>query len=186
MEDRKSAEQKEKPIFRFLRFLFFELWSFQCYFCDVIRPPMSWVCMSVSGNKPVISVSYTRLIADVSPVWHPFSLIMMRPLQETNGLLHRSSNSASLQSLRRSGVKGQPHEGLASQMVPVSPSLDHSLVFPFHLLPSISSQASLPLLSCCRLKCIFNRGDTLYANDPRISFHIYQKNNNICICYSMN
>ena len=28
MEDRKLAEQKEKPIFRFFRFLFFELWSF--------------------------------------------------------------------------------------------------------------------------------------------------------------
>ena len=32
MKDPESAEQEEKPNFRFNRFLFFELWSFQCHF----------------------------------------------------------------------------------------------------------------------------------------------------------
>ena len=48
---------------------------------------------------------------------------------------------------------------LNSMTVPVLPSLDPSLIFPFHLLPSpvhpagfssISSQASMPFLSCHR------------------------------------
>ena len=32
------TESKEKSNFRFVRFLFFELWLFFGYFCDVITP----------------------------------------------------------------------------------------------------------------------------------------------------
>ena len=38
MKDVELAESKEKSNFRFVQFLFFELWSFFGYFCNVITP----------------------------------------------------------------------------------------------------------------------------------------------------
>ena len=50
MKDRQSAEQKEEPNFRFFRFLFFELWPFQCNFF-MSSPQFSMKFRDNSKNK---------------------------------------------------------------------------------------------------------------------------------------